>query len=223
MSSSDGLPTSTTIALDAAVTVAMVSDSLDALGARRQVLAQGLSPLVEGVRFAGRARTVRFAPVDEDSDAPYDEAIALIDGISPGDVVVAATGGSMRSAYWGELFSAAALGRGAAGLVCDGPVRDTAQIRRLGLPVVALGARPVDFRARMRIVEVQRPVECAQVLVRPGDLVVGDDDGVVVVPQHLEEVAVKAANARAAAESTILAELLAGASMRRVWEEHGVL
>lgn len=223
MSSSDGLPTSTTIALDAAVTVAMVSDSLDALGARRQVLAQGLSPLVAGVRFAGRARTVRFAPVDEDSDAPYDEAIALIDGISHGDVVVAATGGSMRSAYWGELFSAAALGRGAAGLVCDGPVRDTARIRRIGLPVVALGARPVDFRARMRIVEVQRPVECAQVLVRPGDLVVGDDDGVVVVPQHLEEVAVKAANARAAAESAILAELLAGASMRRVWEEHGVL
>lgn len=210
-------------ALAPAVTVAMVSDALDVHGARSQVLRQGLTPLIAGRPFAGRARTVRFTPVDEDSEVPYDDAIALIDGIAPGDVVVVATGGSVRSAFWGELFTAAATGRGASGLVCDGPVRDVARIRELGFPVVAAGSRPVDFRARMRVVDLQRPVECAGVLVEPGDLVVADDDGVVVVPRALEAAVIATANARAAAESTVLAELLAGDGLGTVWKRHGVL
>ncbi|MFI7687424.1 hypothetical protein ACIBQ6_00050 [Nonomuraea sp. NPDC049655] len=88
-----------------------------------------------------------------------------------------------RSACWGELFSAAAKGRGAAGVVCDGYVRDRAKILDLDFPVFALGTRPVDYRARMRVAAVQEPVTCGGVLITPGDPVPAEDDGVVAVPR----------------------------------------
>ncbi|NUR84098.1 MAG: RraA family protein, partial [Nonomuraea sp.] len=138
-------------------------------------------------------------------------------------VIVVATGGSARSAYWGELFSAAAKGRGAAGMVCDGYARDRAKVLALDFPVFALGTRPIDYRARMRVVAVQEPVTCAGVRVVPGDLVVAEDDGIVAVPGTVEAEVVSAANARARAESDVLTDLLAGASLREVWQRHRIL
>ena len=77
----------------------------------------GILPLVKGSRLFGRASTVQFVPTNVDSDRPYDDAISYIDALNTGDVAVLATGGNLSSAYWGELFSAAAIGRGAVGVV----------------------------------------------------------------------------------------------------------
>ena len=82
--------------------------------------------------------------------------MAFIDSLGPGTVAVIATGADTRTAYWGELFSASAKGHGAVGAVCDGPVRDVAKIRASAIDVFAPGSRPVDFRARMRVVGVGR-------------------------------------------------------------------
>jgi 4-hydroxy-4-methyl-2-oxoglutarate aldolase len=205
------------------VTAAQVSDSLDAAGVRDQVLDGAVRPLRPGMRAVGRARTIQFAPVEHDVADPYAEFIAFMDSVGPGDVAVVATGGQLRTAYWGELFSAAAKGRGAHGVVCDSYVRDVNKILALDFPVFAIGSRPIDYRARMRVVAVDEPVTCAGVRVAPGDLVVAEDDGVAVVPATVEEEVVQLANERAGKESTVLQELLDGASLGEVWARHGVL
>jgi len=205
------------------LTSAIVSDSLDALGVRTQVMTAAIKPLVAGGRVLGRARTIQFAPTELDPQDPYGAAMAFIDGLVSGSVAVMATGADARTAYWGELFSAAAKGHGAVGAICDGPVRDVAKIRAVGFDVFAPGSRPVDFRARMRVVSTGEPVRCGGVLVDPGDVVLGDDDGVVVVPAAIEAEVLRLAVSRATAERTVLAELLDGASLRDVWDRWHVL
>ncbi|KRB36807.1 RraA family protein [Microbacterium sp. Root180] len=209
---------------DERLTTPIVSDSCDAAGLRHQVLQERLSPIVPGTRAIGRARTVRFAPslVDRPDD-PYADAIAMIDGIRAGQFVVIATDASNDSAFWGELFSAAAIGSGAAGVVTDGNLRDTDRIAALRFPAFSRSRRPIDFRARLRIVDVDEPVVLSGVRIETGDLVIADDDGVVVVPRRHEDEVLALARERASRESTVLAELLAGDSLRTVWDRHRVL
>ena len=209
--------------LDPEVTTAQLSDALDEIGRRNQVMDGAIAPLTTGTRAVGRAATVQFAPVEHDTDEPYDAAIPFVDGLEPGAVAVISSAGSTRAAFWGELFSAAAIGRGAAGVVCDGYVRDTSKVRALGFPVFALGARPIDFRARMEITGAGRPVVCGGVLVNPGDLVLADDDGVVGVPGDVEAAAMERANERSRRETTVLDELRRGATLRSVWTTYRVL
>ena len=207
----------------AALTSAIISDSLDVLGLREQTCRPGLSGLGQGDRVLGRASTVQFAPHELDSEDPYADAVSFIDGLHTDSVPVIAAGGDDRTAYWGELFSAAAKGRGASGTICDGPVRDVAKIAALGFPVFAMGRRPVDFRARMAIVSQGQPVRVRGVLVSSGDLVLADADGVVVVPAAVEVRTLELALARARAESQVLAALLSGAKLAEVWQRWGIL
>ncbi|MGQ4513141.1 RraA family protein [Streptomyces sp. DW26H14] len=215
--------------LDERVTAAQLSDSLDSFQVRGQVLDGRVRPLQKGVRVVGRARTIRFEPVTSPAEEvyaepdPYRPFIDFMAGVRRDEVVVVATGGDERTAYWGELFSAAALGQGAVGVVCDSYTRDRGKVEALGFPVFSLGTRPLDYRGRMRIAAAQQPVVCAGVRIAPGDLVVAEDDGIVVVPARIEAVAVERANQRAATESTVLEELLSGRTIGEVWDEHGVL
>jgi 4-hydroxy-4-methyl-2-oxoglutarate aldolase len=208
---------------DQQLSSAIISDALDAVGHRGQVLAGGITPLVAGSRAFGRAATLQFAPSAVDSADPYDDAITFIDALTPGAFVVIATADSARSAFWGELFSAAAHGHGAVGTLCDGAVRDTPKIAALGYPVFARSRHPLDYRARMQIVASNEPVVLAGVTICPGDLVLADDDGVVVIPQDVEADVLTRARARVSAESTVLQELLDGDSLRTVWERHAIL
>lgn len=209
---------------DERLSTAVISDSLDSLGLRHQVLQATLSPLVEGSRAFGRASTVRFEPSFVDpAEGPYDDAIAFIDALIEGDIAVLATGANLSTAYWGELFSAAALGRGAAGMITDGAIRDTPKIRRLGFASFSAGCRPIDFRARMAISSVHQPVHLAGVAIDHGDLVLADDDGVVVIPRQVEAQVLDRARARTQSESAVLVDLQAGATLRAVWDHYQVL
>lgn len=209
---------------DDRLTTAILSDSLDAAGLRSQVLASRLAPVLPGNRAFGRAATARFEPSahDEPSD-PYGAAIDFIDSLSRGDFVVLATDESNESAFWGELFSAAALGAGVVGVVTDGNLRDTDRIAALGFPAFARSRRPIDYRRRMAITGLRTPVTVGGVLIEHGDLVMADDDGVVVIPQQREDEVLAIARQRAAGESTVLAELLGGESLRAVWDRHRIL
>jgi len=209
--------------LEENVTTAQMCDALDILGLRSQAMDGAITPLAARSRAVGRAATVQFAPVDHDVNEPYDAAIDFIDNLPAGAVAVIASGGSTRSGFWGELFSAAAIGRGAAGVVCDGYVRDSTKVRAMGFAVFASGTRPLDFRARMEIAGSNQPVVCGGVLVNPGDLIVADDDGVVVVPADVEVRAIELANDKASTETTVLDELRNGATLRSVWDRHRVL
>jgi regulator of RNase E activity RraA len=209
---------------DERLTTAILSDSLDASGLRDQVLQFRLAPLVAGSRILGRAWTVGFEPsTDDNPDDPYGPAIDYISGIRAGEIAVIATDESNESAFWGELFSAAALGAGALGVITDGNLRDTDKIVGLGFPAFSLSRRPIDYRMRMKVVGVGEPVRIGSVSIDSGDLIMADDDGVVVIPKAAELEVIRRARERATGESTVLSELLAGESLRQVWDRHGIL
>lgn len=210
--------------LDPRVRSAMISDSLDVLGIRNNAMDISVRALAPGMRIVGLAATVEFIPDKEyDQRDPYGEAIDYLDTLAPGEVAVISTGGGALSAFWGELFSAAAKGREATGVVADGPLRDTEQILALNFPAFGKGSRPYDYKGRMRLNSSRQAISCGGVSVKNGDGVIADSDGVVIVPsEHLQAVS-ELANARAATEKSVLKDLLAGKSVRQVWDAYGVL
>ncbi len=209
---------------DERLTSAMISDALDQCGLRAQVLHSRLIPVLPGSRAFGRAATARFVPSSVDRpDDPYGPAIDFLSGLRRGELAVIATEESNDSAFWGELFSAAAMGAGVVGVVTDGNLRDTGKIAGLGFAAFARSHRPIDYRLRMDIADIRKTVTIGGVQISNGDLVIADDDGVVVVPMAREEDVLAVARLRAAGESTVLKELLAGESLRSVWDRHRIL
>src|SRR5574341_1615368 len=156
---------------------AVVSDALDELGYRQQVMREHLRPLFADWRFAGWARTIACMDVFEISSDPYAKEIEALDSILFGEVVVVSTGESRRNAPWGELLSTAARARGARGAIIDGLVRDVLKIEKLPFPVFAAGIKPVDSKGRGLAVDYNIPVCAGDVVVKPGDLVFADLDG----------------------------------------------
>ncbi len=210
----------------AKLTTSILSDVLDDLGAMEQAMRPFVRPLDDTSVIVGRARTGLYMPVYHvaEGENPYAVEMALVDDLKPGDVAVfACNGPTDRIGPWGELLSTAARARGAAGCVTDGLVRDVRQIREMRFPVFAGGIGPLDSKGRGHMMAMDVPVVCAGVRVEPGDLVMADADGVIVVPQALEEAAVAAALAKAAAEDRTREELAAGAKLTDVFARHGVL
>jgi regulator of RNase E activity RraA len=156
-------------------------------------------------------------------ERPYDLEIAAVDSLRPGGVFVMAVGRSERIVPWGELLSTATLARGGRGAVLDGLVRDSARIKAMGLPVFCTGRRPYDSCGRGVVVAFDVPVTLDGVSVEPGDLVVGDADGVVVVPRAAEAEVLARAWAKVAGENTTRSALRAGRLLADVYREHGVL
>lgn len=172
-------PTSRLIELYRELPVATVSDVLGP----GHVLHARVKPLRFGMRIVGPAYTLKLAAIDN-----LGMHVAVKDA-QAGDVIVADQQGAALAAPVGEIMAFAAQSRGLAGIVLDGVVRDVARLRASAWPIFAVGAHAQQCRkdgpAWLRL-----PLTCAGVNVRPGDLVVGDDDGVVVVPiERAEEVA----------------------------------
>ena len=171
----------------------LVSDALDAAGFRQQALGQGYAPLLADQVVVGYAFPVRVEPTDEIPEVPYVGLLRALDAIGPGDVWVGATGGFRAVSLWGELLSTACQAAGAVGAVVEGCARDRNAIRRLGFPVMCLGGDPRDINGRGEVTAHRVTVEVDGVSIVPGDLVVGDDDGVVIVPEPLIDDVVAAA------------------------------
>ncbi len=205
---------------------AVLSDTLDSLGLSNQAMRPFVRPLDESLVLFGRARTGLYMPVWEvrEGENPYAVEIALVDDLKPGEVAVLACGGpTERIAPWGELLTTAARARGAVGCVTDGLVRDVRHIRQASFPVFAGGIGPLDSKGRGKMMERDCTVMCAGVLVRPGDLVFGDADGVVVVPKEREAEVIEAALAKIRGENHTRDELARGATLAEVFAKYGVL
>lgn len=207
------------------VYVAVVCDVLDSLGYRNQAMHHRLRPLDrENCAFAGRARTLRWMDTDYVVEAdPYGPEIEAMDSLQPGDVVVHSTDYSESNAPWGELMSTVAMIRRAAGCVCDSQIRDCLRIQELGFPVFTRGIRPLDSMGRARVMDYDVPVRCGEVLVRSGDLVFADFDGVVVIPAEVEEDVIDQAREKVSKENASRDELLEGKTLREVYDRYGVL
>jgi 4-hydroxy-4-methyl-2-oxoglutarate aldolase len=207
--------------------VAAVCDILDALGYREQAMHQRLRPLlpdIERCGFVGRARTVHWMDTEYIvEDDPYGVEIEVIDSLRPGDVVVHSTDYAGTNAPWGELMSTVAKHNGAVGCICDSQIRDCVKIIQMGFPVYYAGIRPLDSMGRGRVVEYDVPIRCGDVVVHPGELVFADYDGIVVVPREVEAEVLRLAQEKVGDESQSRAELLAGKTLREVYDKYGVL
>jgi len=204
---------------------AVLSDALDAIGIWNQAMSPRIRPLDDTLRMCGRARTAQYmeVPYVADGTNPYELEIAIVDDLKPGDVAVFACGGSSRIAPWGSLLSTATHVRGAVGCVTDGFVRDIIGIRELKLPVFNAGVAPLDSKGRGQVMATDVPVLCDGVRVETGDLVVGDADGVVVVPKAVEAKVLEIAFHKINGESHTMEELREGAFLRDVYAKYGVL
>jgi len=202
---------------------AVLSDCCDAVGRRDRALGHHIRPIDESRVMVGRAKTVVWSDVYHIPENPYEGEIRAVDSIQPGDIVVMATGESRRNAPWGELMSTACVRRGGRGALTDGLIRDVRRIRELGLPVYCAGFKPVDSRGRGWVVAFDVPVEITGVRIAPGDLVVGDVDGVVVVPRAVEREVLALAWEKVTAENSTRAELEQGRLLAEVYAKYGVL
>jgi regulator of RNase E activity RraA len=204
---------------------AVLSDVLDELGYREQAMAPSIRPLDDALVMAGFARTGLYREVYRvvPDQNPYELEIALIDDLRADDIVVFGCGGSSRIAPWGELLTTASRARGAVGCVTDGFVRDIRQIRALEFPVFHGGIAPLDSKGRGMVAEIDVPIACAGVAVEPGDLVIGDADGLIIVPRAVEAEAVRRAFAKVDKEDRTREELAAGTKLGEVYQKYRVL
>jgi 4-hydroxy-4-methyl-2-oxoglutarate aldolase len=207
--------------------VAVVCDALDMLNYRNQAMHQRLRPLLPDIRncgFVGRARTIRWMETDYIvEEDPYGLELEAMDSIKLGDVVVHSSDFAGTNAPWGELMSTIAKRNGAVGCICDSQIRDAVRIIDMNFPVYYAGIRPLDSQGRARVMDYDVPVKCGDVLVRPGDLIFADYDGIVVIPQAVEKEALQIAYDKAHKETESRQELLNGKTLREVYNKYGVL
>ncbi len=202
---------------------AVLSDALDAAGYRQQAMRHTIRPLDTDTVVVGRAMPVLCVEVYELPETPYQQEIAAVDSLKPGDVLVCSTNGSPRLCFWGELLSTAAQARGARGAIIDGFIRDARQIRAMRFPVFTTGFSPQDSNGRGDVLAYNVPVDCGGVRVAPGDIVFGDIDGIVVIPKAVETDVITAALEKVQGENSTRDALRAGATLREVYDKYGIL
>ena len=162
---------------------------------------EGVRPLSPGRHLAGRAVTLRFLPTRPDlqervarggagrefNDTPRWDAL---EKLGPGDVLVADAMGRAHTSTGGDVVYSRVLTKGAAGIVTDGGIRDGHKVAAYGFPVFAGGSTPTIGEPYILPYSVNEPIQCGGVLVWPGDVLIGDDEGVVVLPsQFADEIA----------------------------------
>lgn len=201
---------------------AIAGDVLDTRGQRHQFLPARCRPLRPNMVAAGRAMTVLEADVFHEPDPPFGLMLKALDSLQPNEIYMAA-GCSARYALWGELMSTAARARGATGAVIAGYTRDTHGILALDFPVFCYGSYAQDQRGRGQVIAYGVPIEVNAVLVKPGDILFGDVDGVLVIPREIEAEVVTEALERSREEKKAKQELAEGKLATEVFRTYGIL
>ncbi len=201
---------------------AVVSDALDEAGVRNHTANPRIRPLREGMVVAGRAATMLGATVYEVPAKPYEMMIQALDRLRPNEVAFLAAE-KVDAAIWGELLSTACRARGARGAVIDGVTRDVKKILEMDYPVFCGGTTPTDSKGRADFIQYGTEVRSGDTVVRPGEIVFADLDGVVVIPREVETEVLKLSFEKAAKENLVREELAKGRLLREAWEKHGVL
>jgi regulator of RNase E activity RraA len=202
----------------AEASTATVTTQLFKRGLRRMHLV-GVSPVSRGRRLVGEALTLRYIPAREDLDVvevfqnpehPQRKAIELT---GPGQVLVMDARGDTRAASAGHILVTRLQQRGAAGLVTDGALRDSPAIAEMTFPVYAGGASPAMNLTVHHAVDINVPIGCGGVPVFPGDVVLGDEEGVVVIPRHLAVDVARDAAEQERLETFLLEKVQKGAAL----------
>jgi regulator of RNase E activity RraA len=189
----------------------------------RNTFLTGVEPFRPDLRMVGYAFTLRFVPMREDLDhsGPVDNLTSAqriaIESVGPGDVLVMDARGDLNSGTIGDILTMRMKLRGAAGVVTDGALRDRRGMQATGLPSYARATHGASSPTRHHPADINQPIGCAGVLVMPGDVVVGDADGVVVIPQAVAEEVALTALEQEEIEAFVLTKVEAGASIIGVY------
>lgn len=180
----------------------------------------GVRPLVPSrSRFVGEAVTLRYAPMREDLDArastvhPDNPTRKAIETAPKGSVLVIDMGGAIGGGAIGDILAARLIYRGIAGVVADGAMRDVGPLADMALPVHCRASTPPPSSAAIFAVGTGEPIGCGGTIVFPGDIVCGDEDGVVVIPRHLADQVAEHGYDQEMIEVFIKARVLAGESL----------
>lgn len=200
----------------------VVGDILDGMGLVHQFLPQNIRPLRADMKLAGKAMPVLMIDVFGPQKKPFGYLTEALDQLEKNEIYVAA-GGVKRCAYWGELLTATARTRGAAGAVLDGWHRDTPQVLSQNWPVFSCGCYAQDSSVRTQVVQFRCNVEIGQVTVHPGDILFGDIDGVLVIPKEVAAEVIEKALEKAAGEKLVRKAIEGGMSATEAFAKFGIL
>jgi 4-hydroxy-4-methyl-2-oxoglutarate aldolase len=210
---------------------AVVGDILDTMGLQHQFLPPQIRALRDDMVAVGRAMPVLeadfFATAEasghsEFSSKPFGLMFHALDSLKPNEIYVC-SGSSPRYAVWGELMSTRAMKLKAAGAICDGYCRDSAGILALDFPTFCYGSYAQDQGPRGKVVDYGIPIEIGGIRIRPGDILFGDRDGVLVIPKEAEREAIALALEKAETENKVRLAIEAGMSTVEAFERFGVM
>jgi regulator of RNase E activity RraA len=210
---------------------AVIGDIMDKMGLQKQFLPPQIRPLKEGMFIVGRAMTVLEADCFEElsvgtqnplMNKPFGLMLEALDDMKPGEVYIC-SGSSPSYALVGELMMTRVKMCGGAGAVVNGYSRDTKGIYNVGLPVFAYGPYAQDQAPRGKVIDYRVPIEMNGVRINPGDMVIGDIDGVCVVPQDNEEEVFSRALEKAEGEKLVLKAIQNGMSAVDAWNKYGIM
>ena len=209
----------------------VVGDTLDKQNLLHQYLPPQIQPLSRDMVLIGRAMPVLSGDVfqekiegsaNELSAKPFGLMLEAVDDLNQNEIYVN-TGSSPRNALWGELMSVRARKRGARGAVLNGYVRDTKAILAMEYPTFGFGSYGQDSAPRYKVHDFRIPIEISGVLIRPGDILFGDIDGVVVIPSEVETETFSLALEKMRGERSVRRELEEGSSAVAVFKKHGIM
>jgi regulator of RNase E activity RraA len=189
----------------------------------RHAFMVGVHPLAPGMKVVGQAFTLRYIPAREDLDHTgtldnlTDPQRVAIERVGPGDVLVIDARGDVRAGTCGAILATRMKMRGAVGVVTDGAYRDSPDIARSGLAAYARAAHGAANKTIHHPTDFQVPIACGGVAVFPGDVIAGDDEGIVVIPRHLAAKVAEEAAEQEHKEDFILSKIRAGASIVGVY------
>lgn len=202
---------------------AVIADILDDFGFRTQAFDHGIRPIDPSFKLVGKAFTILATDVYEVREDPYAKELEAIDGLTEGGVVVATTNGSSGAALWGELLSTAAVSKGSRGAVIDGFTRDSNGIIEMRFPTFTRGYSPLDSKGRIEVIAYGVPIRCGGVVVRTGDIIFGDRDGVVIIPEGVSRDVLFKATEKVKSESKMKSALQHGMGIMEAYREYGIL
>ncbi|MEO9021355.1 MAG: RraA family protein [Ginsengibacter sp.] len=208
---------------------AVVGDIMDKIGYLHQFLPPQIKPLNDDSYVIGRAMTVLEADVfgDEGNQnpvlkKPFGLMLEALDDLKKNEVYIC-TGASPTYALWGELMSTRAKKLGAAGAVVDGYSRDTHGILKIDFPTFSYGGYAQDQAPRGKVIDFRVPLEIKGVCINPGDIVLGDIDGVCIVPKEIEEEVFRKAIEKARGEKIVQKKIEEGMSAKAAFETYGIM
>ena len=194
---------------------ASISDALDKLRLPGSEI--GIAPLFDKARLVGRAFTVKFIPKGASNQTSGD----YLDDVPPGSVIVIDNDDRVDCTVWGDIMTKFSISKGIAGTVIAGVCRDTALAIDLQYPIFSCGRFMRTGKDRLELYAVNKPVNVGGVQVNPGDLVIGNSDGVVFVPQMAERQVLEAAQTIENTEQSIIKEIELGKGLKEAREVHG--